>query len=83
MVFGLRLIVPRARPTDHLTQPPASLRANLFLRRIGGQRDVASIARHLRISEHEACLITTSLYRDRVIEIEQGEQEFKRLLEEF
>lgn len=83
VVFGLRLIVPRIRPSDHLTQPPANLRANLFVRRINAKDSVATIAQQLRIPEQEACLIMTSLYRDRVIEIEQGEQEFLRLLEEF
>lgn len=83
VVFGLRMIVPKLRPADALTQPPAGLKANLFLRRVNGENDVISIANMLKITQQEACLILTSMYRDHVIEIQHGQAEFQRLLEEF
>ncbi len=82
-IAGFRLLFVKLRPTSGARQPPASIRANLFLRHLNGEQDIQTIIDRLNYPAEEAALLLTGLYRDEVIELVRGDEVMKRLLEEF
>lgn len=82
-VVGLKLIYVRLRPATSTYQPPAALRANLFLRHLDGLTDAWTVAQKLRFSLEEAATLLVSLYRDGVVDVVRGRRELELLTEEF
>ncbi len=83
-VSGLRTIfLRRKREIPASYHPPAGMVANLFLKNLDGKRDARSIGDELNIDPDKIALIVTGLYRDRVVDIIQGETELLRLVEDY
>lgn len=79
-LLSLRFIVPKRLPLDSTKHPPGNLRANLFLKQVDGQQNVWEIQATLNLPADETITILLSLYRDRLIEVVQGQQEFDQIL---
>ena len=82
-IAGLPLIVARLKPATEHRQPPASIRANLFLKHLNGETSMQHIVERLNYPLEEAALMLTGLYRDGVLDLLRGEHEMQRLLEEY
>lgn len=82
-IMGLPRLHVRLLPSGTARQPPATIRANLFLRHLNGEQSIQGIVDRLSYPVEEAALMVTSLYRDNLIEVVQGEEEMRRLLEEY
>ncbi len=82
-ISGLPLIVARLKPATEHRQPPASIRANLFLKHLNGKSSVQEIVERLHYPVEEAALMLTGLYRDGVLDLLSGQHEMQRLLEEY
>jgi hypothetical protein len=83
-VSGLRTIfLRRKREIPASYHPPAGMIANLFLKNLDGKRDTRSVGDELNIEPDKIALIVTGLYRDRVVDIIQGETELLRLVEDY
>ncbi|PNY79849.1 hypothetical protein [Deinococcus koreensis] len=82
-ISGLKFIVPRIKPASNVRQPPAGIRGNLFLRHLDGVQDVWTVIQKLNFPQEEAVSLLTSMYRDDVLDIVHGRQEFQRLLEQY
>lgn len=82
-VIGLKLISVRLKPATSTYQPPAALRANLFLKHLDGLTDAWTIAQKLKFSLEEAATLLVSLYRDGLVEVVRGQRELELLAEEF
>lgn len=82
-IAGLPLIVARLKPATEHRQPPASIRANLFLKHLNGETTMQHIVQRLNYPLEEAALMLTGLYRDGVLDLLRGEHEMQRLLEEY
>lgn len=80
--LGLRFIVPKRKPLSSTTHPPAAIRANLFLKHVNGEQSAWAIQKKLGFPSDEVKAILTSLYRDNLIEIVGGQDEFLALLDE-
>lgn len=82
-IMGLPRLFVRLLPSGTARQPPATIRANLFLKHLGGEQSIQGVIDRLNYPVEEAALLVTGLYRDNLIEVVQGEEEMRRLLEEF
>ncbi len=83
LALSLRFITPKRLPLSSTTHPPSSIRANLFLKYVDGQRNAWTIQDILQFPTEEAISTLTSLYREKLVEIVHGEREFNLLLDEF
>jgi hypothetical protein len=83
-VGGLRTIfLRRKREIPASYHPPAGMVANLFLRQLDGTKSCRIIGDELNIDPDKIALIVAGLWRDRVVDVEQGNTEMQRLLEDY
>ncbi|WP_135228928.1 hypothetical protein [Deinococcus fonticola] len=82
-IAGLPMIVARLKPATEHRQPPASIRANLFLKHLNGETSMQKIIERLNYPLEEAALMLTGLYREGVLDLLRGQHEMQRLLEEY
>lgn len=82
-ITGLKFIKVRTLEATNVRQPPSTIKSNLFLKQLTGDSSVAYVASQLKMSMEEATLLLTSLFRDGWIEVVEGEEEFKKLLENY
>lgn len=82
-VQGLRLIVPERAHLGNNYHPPASIKANLFLKACDGERTAEQVGQEVKASAEETASLLCMLYREGLLAIRSGQHEFEHLLEEY
>jgi len=79
----LRLIVPERAHLGNNYHPPASIKANLFLKACDGERTAEQVGQEVKASAEETASLLCMLYREGLLAIRSGQHEFEHLLEEY